>query len=533
MSESPHLPRTLVVRLGSRVLLRIAVGSEPTVLGSGTGADIFLPGKGLEARHVEFRDVGGEVRVRSLGSAKLLRKGAVITGETSLEPGDEVNAGLYTLQVAKEGGDAGVATPTASDGEAEPAEIGHLEMRIGGRSVALYGLHDGAVIGRNVDAWISLDDAAVAPRHADFSRTAEGRVQVRDLGSASGTRVNGTPIRTAVLNAGDEISVGPFTFRLVSEAGGGPSGTQRSLGAWLVLLCALLLLVFAIGWRLRLADRHGVGPSPATAKVAALTAGGGGEPFGGRPRLSPLDAELDSLLTLHCVEPEDADLVAELHSVLDRCLALADLPVAGHDAVVGPSEPEAEPPPSMDRSGAIPVRVKREPPTVGHPPLPPRVRLSGPPSLSVTVGAQVRLDLIVAPEESRSLRFGWEAERGQLRPHRHWCSYVAPRLPGEDRVNVTVRASDGGSLLLSKEIKVEREGAAGVAESAAEAAFWRGYRLVHEARVRDLAAARRELESALESESGLTPLLRRKAVAMIAEIDSIGAVPPESAGTSE
>ena len=101
-------------------------------------------------------------------------------------------------------------------------------------------------------------------------------------------------------------------------------------------------------------------------------------------------------------------------------------------------------------------------------------------------------------------------------------------------MRVTVRASDGGSLLLSKEIEVEREeGGAAVAESAAEAAFWRGYRLVHEARVRDLAAARRELESALESESGLTPLLRRKAVAMIAEIDSIGAVPPESAGTSE
>lgn len=64
--------------------------------------------------------------------------------------------------------------------------------------------------GRHEDSAILLDDVSVSRHHALFTRTASGRITVRDLNSLNGTYVNGARVDESVLRNGDEIQIGKF-----------------------------------------------------------------------------------------------------------------------------------------------------------------------------------------------------------------------------------------------------------------------------------------------------------------------------------
>jgi pSer/pThr/pTyr-binding forkhead associated (FHA) protein len=64
--------------------------------------------------------------------------------------------------------------------------------------------------GRSDDSGIVLDDVSVSRHHGVFTRTASGRVTVRDLNSLNGTYVNGARVDETVLRNGDEIQIGKF-----------------------------------------------------------------------------------------------------------------------------------------------------------------------------------------------------------------------------------------------------------------------------------------------------------------------------------
>ena len=65
-------------------------------------------------------------------------------------------------------------------------------------------------VGRHEDSAILLDDVSVSRHHALFTRTASGRITVRDLNSLNGTYVNGARVEESVLRNGDEIQIGKF-----------------------------------------------------------------------------------------------------------------------------------------------------------------------------------------------------------------------------------------------------------------------------------------------------------------------------------
>ena len=67
------------------------------------------------------------------------------------------------------------------------------------------------VIGRDEDADIILEDAAVSRYHCTVAVSPNG-IHVQDLASASGTRINGRSVTTGMLQNGDKLEVGPFTF---------------------------------------------------------------------------------------------------------------------------------------------------------------------------------------------------------------------------------------------------------------------------------------------------------------------------------
>ena len=86
---------------------------------------------------------------------------------------------------------------------------------------AVFAVRDGTIIGREADAGIFLDHPDVSPHHAVFRFEADA-LTITDLGSASGTEVNGVRLEAqtpAPLSPGDTIQAGSAEIQLrVEEA---------------------------------------------------------------------------------------------------------------------------------------------------------------------------------------------------------------------------------------------------------------------------------------------------------------------------
>ena len=65
-------------------------------------------------------------------------------------------------------------------------------------------------VGRHESSELLLDDVSVSRHHAVFTRTASGRVTLRDLNSLNGTYVNGTRVEETTLHSADEVQIGKF-----------------------------------------------------------------------------------------------------------------------------------------------------------------------------------------------------------------------------------------------------------------------------------------------------------------------------------
>jgi len=65
-------------------------------------------------------------------------------------------------------------------------------------------------VGRHEASDVFLDDVSVSRHHGLFTKTASGRVTVRDLNSLNGTYVNGKRVDETVLHSGDEVQIGKF-----------------------------------------------------------------------------------------------------------------------------------------------------------------------------------------------------------------------------------------------------------------------------------------------------------------------------------
>jgi two-component system, NtrC family, sensor kinase len=78
-------------------------------------------------------------------------------------------------------------------------------------------------IGRNPDKVIRLEDDGVSPHHCAIEWL-EGRPVLTDLGSHSGTFVNGLPVKQRELRPADELAVGTTVFVLAVEE-------QRGVGS--------------------------------------------------------------------------------------------------------------------------------------------------------------------------------------------------------------------------------------------------------------------------------------------------------------
>ena len=77
-------------------------------------------------------------------------------------------------------------------------------------------------VGRQDDCQLRIASSQVSRKHCQLFEH-KGHLLVKDLGSANGTYVNGQKIATQrVLEAGDELAIGPVKFRVEKRPGSGP-----------------------------------------------------------------------------------------------------------------------------------------------------------------------------------------------------------------------------------------------------------------------------------------------------------------------
>lgn len=98
------------------------------------------------------------------------------------------------------------ARPVAPLGNCEPMAVGWLSLP-GRPERAVVDDAQPLSIGRAAGNDVVLDDPAASREHA-LLRTEDGGFVVQDLGSANGTRVNGTPVEVARLADGDRLAFG-------------------------------------------------------------------------------------------------------------------------------------------------------------------------------------------------------------------------------------------------------------------------------------------------------------------------------------
>lgn len=79
-------------------------------------------------------------------------------------------------------------------------------------------------IGRRLDNQLILEDVHVSRTHAQL-RVRDGRFVIFDLGSTSGTRVNGKRVKQQVLMPGDVITLGSVRLVYGEDPGGPPDET--------------------------------------------------------------------------------------------------------------------------------------------------------------------------------------------------------------------------------------------------------------------------------------------------------------------
>ena len=73
---------------------------------------------------------------------------------------------------------------------------------------------ESVVLGSSADCDIQIDEPGVAAEHAEI-RLLDGKVlQLKDLGSDTGTLLNGEPVSETLLGSGDEIRIGNCRWML-------------------------------------------------------------------------------------------------------------------------------------------------------------------------------------------------------------------------------------------------------------------------------------------------------------------------------
>jgi ABC-type multidrug transport system ATPase subunit/ABC-type multidrug transport system permease subunit len=182
---------------------RIPVTGSGLEIGRLPDSDISIPGNAVSRHHAQIKPVAGGHWVVDRSS----RNGTQLNGERFrgesrwLVNGDTVVVGGEALRFL-------TGQETRFAGSPQPSAVATHVIQFPG---------DRLTIGRDETNDVVLDDPNVSRFHAEVLRTGE-RIEVRDLASRNGTRLDGQLTRRAAVDTGSEIGIGPY--RLIFDGMG-------------------------------------------------------------------------------------------------------------------------------------------------------------------------------------------------------------------------------------------------------------------------------------------------------------------------
>ncbi len=195
----------------------IVLGRD-TSLGPPFSTDEFV-----SRNHVSVQCRGAVVEIADLGSANgTFVNGTRVRARAQMQDSDVLRIGQIVLKLAAPGG----LGQTVLGGTVTATEVHYLTIvgpgACSGRQFPLSG--DYMVVGRGPASGIRLEDPHVSRKHAALRRRGDA-IFVEDLGSSSGTFVNGRPVAAAwELKPGDIVAFAGVNARFdkVGEARAAP-----------------------------------------------------------------------------------------------------------------------------------------------------------------------------------------------------------------------------------------------------------------------------------------------------------------------
>ena len=186
-------------------------------IGRSSSNTAVLEGGDVSACHAEIHCDGQDVYLVDLGSTNGTKvNGKTLKGRRQLRAWDTVTFGSTEAEVVDTEGRRptevirAVGAPEAVS-SGSPAAVGGPWKLVGSEGeFVITGRH---VLGRGDGCEIRLRSQSVSRRHAEI-KVENGRLTVKDLGSANGTFVNGKRVEQRVLRPMDEIRFDEESFRV-------------------------------------------------------------------------------------------------------------------------------------------------------------------------------------------------------------------------------------------------------------------------------------------------------------------------------
>ena len=181
-----------------------------TLIGARSRAHLHLVSPTISTSHAALVNTGRGVYVRDLASRTHTFVNGRPVRERVLHDGDDLTVGNFAFRIAD---GSGADLDKDSHDDRAPTSVllvdgAEFPIPIEGRTV---------LIGRRPTCEISLVEDSVSTIHAIIFE-ADGRRFIRDLGSRTGTFVNGTAVHQQELRLDDHIRVGDTNIRYVAEA---------------------------------------------------------------------------------------------------------------------------------------------------------------------------------------------------------------------------------------------------------------------------------------------------------------------------
>ncbi|HOX45231.1 MAG TPA: FHA domain-containing protein [Myxococcota bacterium] len=221
----------------------VELTTKPQVFGRGEDSDVVLGSRSVSRHHMKCWLDGAKVMVEDLtGGVGIKVDGAEITGTFELEPGAEMQVGVFTVTVP--GGRRGTASDLAPIGEAKatPTLFGTRGATKGLEIELQEGDND---VGRDPHLYLVIDDASVSRQHARLTVRGDS-FRVVDMRSSNGTFLNGKRVEQADVVSGDLVRFGNLEFKFVcgKETSKGAKARKKKLmllgvGGGLILLLFL------------------------------------------------------------------------------------------------------------------------------------------------------------------------------------------------------------------------------------------------------------------------------------------------------